>query len=261
MPKISVITVNYNNAEGLKSTIKSVLSQSLTEFEFIVVDGDSSDGSRAIIDEYKDHISQWLIKADSGVYQAMNRGIEMATGTYVLFLNSGDTFRDSQILWEANKKIVGNVEIYFGNLMFTHCGKEMLQEYPKELHFHYFLERSLPHPGSFIKKELFDKYFYYSEDYSIVSDWEFFIYAICKAEASYKHLEMVISNFDLQGMSNDPKNKAKITEEREKVLEKYFPSEYKELKERQSKKIQGERKLSAKVIRTLKRLFRSKVTN
>lgn len=257
MPKISIITVNYNNAEGLASTVKSVLSQSLTDFEYIVVDGDSNDGSKTVIDKNEDHISQWISKVDSGVYQAMNRGIEMATGDYVLFLNSGDTFRNSTILLEADKKISGDAEIYFGNLMFTHSGKEMLREYPKELHFDYFLERSLPHPGSFIRRGLFDKYFYYSEDYRIASDWEFFVYVICKAKVSYEHLDMIISNFDLQGMSNDPKNKAKITEERENILGKHFPLEHKALKERQLKKRQDDNKLSAKVKRNLNRFFKS----
>lgn len=256
MPKISIITINYNNAEGLAATIKSVLSQTLVNFEYIVVDGDSNDGSKEVIEENKSSISHWLSKPDSGVYQAMNRGIELATGDYVLFLNSGDTFRDPQVLWKANEKIKGDIEIYYGDLMFIHKGKELLREYPKKLEFDYFLERSLPHPGSFIKRALFDTYFYYSEEYRIASDWEFFIYVICKAEVSYKHLEMVMSNFDLHGMSNEPKNKLRISEEREKILEKHFPLEYKAIKERQRKKRQAENKLSVKVKRTLKRLFK-----
>jgi glycosyltransferase involved in cell wall biosynthesis len=261
MPKFSIITVNYNNAEGLKQTIDSVLNQSLTEFEFIVVDGNSTDGSLDVIEKHSERITQWISKTDTGVYQAMNRGIGLAKGDYLLFLNSGDTFRNTNILEEANEKINSECDIYYGNLMFTHSGKEMLQEYPDELYFDYFLERSLPHPGSFIKRALFDRYFYYSEEYRIVSDWEFFIYVICKAKVSYKHLGIVMSNFDLQGMSNNPKNKAKINEERELILEKHFPEEFQKFKDEQFKIARKNKKFSAKLIRTLGKFFKTKTVN
>lgn len=228
MPKISIVTVNFNNADGLQQTISSVAAQSLLNFEYVVVDGGSSDASVALIETKKDVISHWISKADTGVYQAMNRGIRMATGDYVLFLNSGDTFCSETVLQDVSEKITNDKDIYYGNLIFKVEQKAYEQEYPEEFDFGYFLDRSLPHPGSFIKKELFDRIFYYSEEYRIVSDWEFFLCAILKEKVTYQHLNMLISNFDLRGMSNDPKNKGKIEQERLSVFRKHFPDMYEE---------------------------------
>ncbi len=255
MPKISIITVNYNDAKGLEKTISSVVDQSLRDMEYIVVDGKSTDGSVDIIEGREQHITQWISQSDSGVYQAMNRGISLATGTYVLFLNSGDTFYDSEVLSKVSEKLDGNKDIYYGNLMFVGKDRQMLTEYPKKLTFNHFVERSLPHPGTFIKRDLFDRYFFYSEDYKIVSDWEFFIFVICKAEVAYEHLEMVISKFDLQGMSNDPKNKALIKEERTRVFQAHFPEQYNEYERREKLKVKKANHLHNKVLRKFKIFF------
>ncbi|MBT8256011.1 MAG: glycosyltransferase [Bacteroidia bacterium] len=226
MPIISVITVNYNNASGLENTLQSVAAQSLEDFEYVVVDGNSSDHSKEVLSVYSKDITRWISEPDTGVYQAMNKGIRLANGKYVLFLNSGDTFVGPDVLKKVQQRLAGGKDIYYGDLKFIWKRKEQQRSYPKNLSFEFFLERSLPHPGSFIKKELFDQLFYYSEDLSIVSDWEFFICAICKEKVSYEHLEMVISNFDLQGMSNDPENKEKIQLERLEVIKKHFPARY-----------------------------------
>ncbi|MEL6812985.1 MAG: glycosyltransferase family 2 protein [Bacteroidota bacterium] len=272
MPKISIITVNYNNAEGLEQTIASVISQDLQDFEYLVVDGKSTDGSLEVIERQASFIDTWISEADTGVYQAMNKGIRMATGEYLLFLNSGDVLYDSQVLRAVQEKIDGGKDLYYGNLIFTSQGKEMLREYPEDLRFSYFLERSLPHPGSFIKKDLFERIFYYSEVFKIVSDWEFFICAICKEGMSYEHLNMLISRFDLEGMSNDPKNKAQIEEERRLVIQKHFPAMYEDamalLKQQkllnrkdvqmQLKHSKTGRRISMKIAKLLLKLFPEK---
>jgi glycosyltransferase involved in cell wall biosynthesis len=228
MPKISVVTVNYNNAGGLDRTMMSVFAQHSNDLEYIVIDGDSKDGSKQLLNENQSGITHWLSEPDTGVYHAMNKGIGLATGDYVLFLNSGDIFVNDDVLREVAPLLTGGRDIYYGNLIFSHKGKDVLREYPERFNFEYFLERSLPHPGSFIKRELFERIFTYSENYRIVSDWEFFICAILKEKVSYEHLNKVISVFELDGMSNDPANKASIEEEREQVIRKHFPEEYEE---------------------------------
>jgi glycosyltransferase involved in cell wall biosynthesis len=258
MPKISIITVNYNNADGLQRTMSSVAGQSLTNFEYIVIDGNSNDGSINILKDNSSLLSNWVSESDTGVYQAMNKGIKMATGDYLLFLNSGDTFRTTTTLEEVHNKMSHSLDIYYGDLMFTANNKEFLQEYPKELSFDYFLERSLPHPGSFIKKELFERIFYYTESFKIAADWEFFVCAICKEGVSYQHLELVISNFDLLGMSNEPKNKVLIEEERLIALQKHFPSVYEDALaqfEQQKKVTSPNTKVGKRIgMKTLKKL-------
>lgn len=90
--KVSVITVNYNNLKGLERTISSVLLQSFSDFEYIIVDGGSSDGSKEYIESKQEYINQWVSEKDHGVYNAMNKAIRMAQGEYCIFMNSGDHF-------------------------------------------------------------------------------------------------------------------------------------------------------------------------
>ena len=228
MPKFSIITVNYNDVSGLQKTVESVVTQTHTNFEYIVIDGASQDGSAAYIEKNQHFFAHWISEKDKGVYEAMNKGLRWAKGEYVLFLNSGDFFINESVLEKVARKVDDSKAIYYGNLVFRSAKKEFIRTYPKQLEFSYFLKRSLPHPGTFIRRTLFDALFYYSEDYKIISDWEFFIYAICKANVSYQHLEETISVFNLQGMSNNPKNKALIEAEKAKVYQRYFQKEYRE---------------------------------
>ena len=96
--KYSVITINYNNREGLKHTIDSVVCQTYTDFEFIIIDGGSTDGSVEIIREYEEHITYWVSEKDHGIYHAMNKGVAQAHGDYCIFMNSGDCFHSSYVL-------------------------------------------------------------------------------------------------------------------------------------------------------------------
>ncbi|MEM7086973.1 MAG: glycosyltransferase family 2 protein [Bacteroidota bacterium] len=242
MLKITVITVNYNNGAGLRQTIESVLEQNYDGLEYIVVDGASTDDSVEIIKQYQSQLSLWISEPDTGVYQAMNKGIRKANGDYLLFLNSGDTLYNAEVLKWVGEKIQGNKDIYYGNLMFHSNNDSFVRNYPKQLRFSYFLKRSLPHPGSFIKRTLFERLFYYSEDYRIVSDWEFFLFAVFKTGISYEHLDAVISKFDLDGMSNDPKNNKLIKKERAIVLQKHFPGFYQDYQEMTKQRIREERK-------------------
>ncbi|WP_339624533.1 glycosyltransferase family 2 protein [uncultured Winogradskyella sp.] len=218
----SIITVNYNNASGLKRTIQSVINQTLSDIEYIVIDGASNDDSLAVIEKYNEDISYWVSESDNGIYHAMNKGIKVSKGQYLLFLNSGDILKSKYILESIQKKIKDNYDIYYGDLVFKSDLNTCIKKYPDELDFSFFLKESLPHPATFIKRTLFETLFYYSENFKIVSDWEFFIYAVCKENVKYKYLGEIISVFELDGISNDPANKKLITEEREQVLQKYF---------------------------------------
>ena len=113
--KISIITVNYNDKDGLEKTIKSVLNQENTVFEYLVIDGNSADGSKDVIEKYKDKIDYWVSEPDSGIYNAMNKGILAATGDYLLFLNSGDWLYENDSIANVDKLILESKDIYFGN--------------------------------------------------------------------------------------------------------------------------------------------------
>jgi glycosyltransferase involved in cell wall biosynthesis len=224
MTKISIITINYNDLKGLQKTFNSVVNQSNKDFEYIVIDGGSSDGGKEFLEQNSDQLKYWISEKDSGVYNAMNKGIKAATGEYLLFLNSGDFLVDDTIIDRVLQSIDGNVGIYYGNLYCSQNSKRFsLWTPPDILSFSYFLNYSLPHPASFIKKELFNKCFYYSENYKIVSDWEFFIFCICKLNVSYKHIDLIVSDFDFEGMSSIKENENKILLEKKTVFTKHFP--------------------------------------
>lgn len=223
MSKITIITVNFNNLEGLKKTAESVLSQTYKDFEFIIVDGGSRDGSKEYIEEISDNVTLWVSEPDSGIYNAMNKGIKMAKGDYICFLNSGDIFFEGDTLAQAAEKIDGNIGIYYGDVFFDHARKKRLIPAPKKLAFPFLIANSINHQSTFIKRNLFDEVFYYNEDLKIIADWEFIIYAVCKKEISTQHLGMVVSIYDASGVSSIKENQKAILADRQSVVNKHFP--------------------------------------
>lgn len=212
--KVSIITINYNNAKGLKKTLDSIVSQNQADFEYIVIDGDSTDGSQNIIEEYSKQISYWISEPDSGIYNAMNKGIRQATGEYVLFINSGDVIRTETNLSSIISQITGEDIIFFDLEVCDISNNRYVKIYPDSLDFKYFAEDSLPHMASFIKKDLLAKYGYYSEKIKISSDWAFFMDAVCLLNCTYKHIHEYFSTFYLDGLSSDERNRQILTGER-----------------------------------------------
>ena len=242
MAKISIITINFNDKLGLDKTIKSVLNQTFTDFEFLVIDGGSTDGSTAVIEQNTSKINYWISEKDSGVYNAQNKGIKAATGDFVIFMNSGDTFVDNQVLSNVAGDLTNEFDIYYGdNFKVKADGSKRLKTYPEKLSFSFFYGSCINHQSTFIRRNLFDKFFYYSEDLKIVSDWEFFIYAICKENIPYKYLAKTIANYDFTGISSLDKYKSKVNEERLSVMQKYFPAfvnDYVQVSQLNSKRVQ-----------------------
>lgn len=223
MQLLSIITVNYNNESGLKDTIESVKKQNIDNIEHIIIDGASTDNSLSILEEYSSHIT-YKSEPDKGIYQAMNKGVKLARGEFVLFLNSGDILYSDEVISKTLLSLKPDYDLYYGDLIFKSNTHTSLRQYPEQLNFSFFLKESLPHPATFIKKSLFNRIFYYTETFKIVSDWEFFIYAVCKENVRYKYLEETISVFGLDGISNNPENKKLIASERKEVLQKHFPA-------------------------------------
>jgi glycosyltransferase involved in cell wall biosynthesis len=225
MKKISIITINYNDKEGLEKTILSVLNQTYQDFEFIIIDGGSTDGSRNLIEKYSNKISYWVSEPDKGVYNAMNKGIRASTGDFVIFMNGGDYFNTDSVLEEIIPLLNDNFDIYYGdNYNSRHEKHKIILKYPEKLDFSFFYSKTISHQSTFIRKKLFDEHFYYNEDYKISSDWDFFIYTICYKNVPYKYLDKIIAVFDCNGISYNPKFVGIIQEERSKTLQKYFPA-------------------------------------
>lgn len=224
MAKLSIITINFNDLDGLRKTFESVAGQTARDFEYIVIDGGSTDGSKEFLQQHSDRITHWISEKDSGVYNAMNKGIRAANGEYLLFLNSGDFLIGPDVIGEVSKLIDHEAAIYYGNLYFSLNGvKTQLWTPPDVLSFSYFQTHSLPHPASFIKRQLFFDHFMYSEDFKIVSDWEFFLVCICKFNVPYKHLDIAVADFDNVGISSVKDSSSRIAAEKRLVIEKHFP--------------------------------------
>ena len=219
--KLSIITINFNNLIGLKKTMESVLHQSWKDFEYIVIDGGSTDGSTAYIQSKSEHINYWVSEPDNGIYNAMNKGILKATGDYLLFLNSGDYLISDKVI-ENNFELIKIQDIIYFDLMIIDDNVELLKKYPDQLSFSYFIKDTLPHPATFIKASLFSKLGMYDESLKIVSDWKFFVESICKFNCSYRRINETLSTFCCDGLSSDPQNKDLIFEEEQKVLKSSF---------------------------------------
>jgi glycosyltransferase involved in cell wall biosynthesis len=220
--KLSIITINFNNLEGLKRTIESVINQTWQEFEYIVIDGGSTDGSAAHLESQRENIDYWVSEPDKGIYNAMNKGIARATGEYLLFLNSGDELYDVGVLEKNNSTIHTEDFVYF-DIFLVFVNETKIHQYSESLNFEGFMTGSLGHPTTFIKKDLFTKIGLYDESLKIVSDWKFFMIAILKYGSSSRKINRVLAKFYMDGISFN--NEAEVQLERKKVLEEYF-SEY-----------------------------------
>ena len=225
MTKVSIITVNKNNCTGLIKTIESVFEQSLFDYEYIIIDGGSADGSRELLSTYKEHITYALSEKDNGIYDAMNKGIDLATGEYLQFLNSGDYLYEKETISKIVSELSGE-DIIYGNMKIS--DKEGITDglMPDEITVEQMVRDTLWHPVSFIKKELFLNFGKYDTSYKIIADYDFFFKAIIKEKCTTKHVDQFISVFDLTGLSSDIKNVSLIKTEREKVQEKYLSADY-----------------------------------
>jgi glycosyltransferase involved in cell wall biosynthesis len=236
--EVSIITVNKNDCRGLNKTIESVVNQNYSDFEYIIIDGASTDGSVELIKRHENRLGYWVSEEDSGIYSAMNKGIRQSSGTYCFFINSGDYLFDENVLESIIMKL-NDKDIVYGNIIVYDATQKHYITYPDEVTFRDLYSKSIPHSGgSFIKRELLIKNGFYNENYKIVSDWEFFIKAIVFGNASTLHLDSFISYFNLQGISSQ--NLELMHAERRRVLESIIPgkilTDYDKIAENESNK-------------------------
>lgn len=199
--KISIITINYNNAIGLEKTILSILNQNYSNFEYIIIDGNSSDGSKDIILKYKEKITYWISEPDNGIYNAMNKGINVAKGEYLLFMNSGDILvNDKNILTICEEKLCQDIIAFdcFLEKDNTIVGRRTHIENPT---FFYVFRNGFKHQSTFIKRSLFEKLGLYNENYKIASDYEFWIRCFLNPLTIAKSYPIPIAIFQLNGIS------------------------------------------------------------
>lgn len=217
--KISVITVCYNAVDTLEKTIQSVLEQTYHNIEYIIIDGGSTDGTVEIIHRYVDYLAYWVSEPDRGIYDAMNKGIERATGEWVNFMNAGDYFYNYDVISNVFK-VLQKADVMTGISFMDYPKKKRLWFPPQELSFLNLYNGTLSHQASFIRSSLLKK-IGYDEKYKIVSDWKFYLQVLILSDASYIPLNLIVSRHDNAGVSSNIEEREK---ERENILNNLFPA-------------------------------------
>ena len=226
--KFSIITINRNNAAGLEKTLQSVAAQTFREFEYIVIDGASSDGSVEVIWKYESRFAhlKWVSEPDSGIYNAMNKGLRMASGEYIQILNSGDSLAADDVTEKMLDELekAGNPSIFYGNMVKCFPDGRRLTDKcfaGQEITLLGMFTGTLNHSPAYIRRDLFEKYGYYDENLRIVSDWKWYLQAIILGGEKSKYVDLDVTLFDMTGISETNKDLDKS--ERKMVLEQVFP--------------------------------------
>lgn len=225
-PFLSIITINYNNAEGLRKTLESVKNQTSKNYEHIIIDGGSNDKSVDVIKDfladkqYAENIAHWCSEKDNGIYDAMNKGIAYANGKYCLFLNSGDYLADNDVINRFSSYNLTEELIYTNAICFN-SEKEWIVSYPYPITLaHFYYGKTLNHQNALIKTSI-QKEHLYSLDFKILSDREFFMHCIQK-DASQRFINTdIISKYENEtGLSTIYIDK--IKEEKKQLDNIYF---------------------------------------
>jgi glycosyltransferase involved in cell wall biosynthesis len=224
--KISIITINLNNSVGLVKTISSVLKQSYSDYEYLIIDGASNDGSINVIKDFEDQLTYWISEPDTGIYNALNKGISIAKGEYIQFLNSGDIFFNENILEQIFSKNPENEIIYTDGYNLNLNMKLKKCQILDPLNIIYLIEHGLFHAGTFTKREVFSKIGLFNESNRIISDTEFFVKAFL-ADVKFQKIDLASVVIDPYGISQN--NFALLKEERDKMIIRIFGRDYFEL--------------------------------
>ena len=195
-PLISIITVSYNASATIEATIKSVLSQTFKNFEYIIVDGDSTDGTKELIKEYASHLSYWISEPDKGIYDAMNKAVGYAKGQFVYFIGADDIFIDSGVLEKVQLYLIDKTKIYYGNVFF----KKRQNIYDGKFNAIKLVTRNISHQSIFYPRSVFDV-FHFNTRYNIFADYDLNLKLYNTKQYDFCYINVLISLFNDQGSS------------------------------------------------------------
>ncbi|KAA9332269.1 glycosyltransferase [Hymenobacter busanensis] len=202
--KISVITINYNRSAELETTIQSVVSQASRDFEYIIIDGHSTDGSVETIKSCESNIDFWISEQDNGIYDAMNKGIAKAQGEYLVFLNSGDRFANAEVLGILHKATQDqpSIDVFYGDMLVERPGVagQSYYSHPNKLSLFFFQEDTVNHQAAMVKASLFREFGRYPEQYQLAADFWLFLRAFV-AEKQFYHIPKALVVYDFAGVS------------------------------------------------------------
>lgn len=220
--KITIITICYNDKSGFRKTSETVIRQTYKDYEWIIIDGGSTDGTVDEILKVKQYVAFWLSEPDKGIYNAMNKGVMHANGEYVLFLNSGDCFSSPKSLERvATKEWTADI---VGCDMFVDTGERFFgyNQAPRIVPYQRLILGGLPHQSTFARTSML-KDTPFREDLKIASDWVFWCQKLLKEHKTYQSINIPITVFDMNGISN--KKEELASRERRDNLLNYFSPE------------------------------------
>lgn len=223
-PKISVVTVCLNTADLIKKTIVSVLDQSYKGIEYIIIDGSSKDGTKDIVQSFGLKINKFISEPDTGIYNAMNKGIQAASGDLIIFLNAGDYYFSFDALSDATDKInIDKADIFFGRFIWHDpvLGTDVLSNHQATIYDWDLKNSNFPHPATFYKRSVFKEVGLFDENYKILGDYEWNARALVRHRIAFQYIEIITAHFISDGISND-KNQALRIKEYDSIIEEYF---------------------------------------
>jgi glycosyltransferase involved in cell wall biosynthesis len=204
--KISIITVCYNSQSTIESTIQSVLNQTYLNIEYIIIDGGSEDGTKDIINKYLDKIAKYVSESDKGIYDAMNKGISLATGEIIGFLNSDDIFFDNDIVLKIASlftefKLLDSV---FGDIIFFNEKNKLIRKFSsKNWNVSKFAWGFMPpHPSFFCKLNVYKRFGLFKTDYKIAGDFEILVRFLLLHKINYRYVSLITTKMRMGGISN-----------------------------------------------------------
>lgn len=215
--KLSIITINYNNKAGLQKTIDSVIAQTWRDFEWIIIDGGSTDGSKELIEQYQQHFAFWCSEPDKGVYNAMNKGIDKARGEYLNFMNSGDIFYSKDTLEEVFARNTLNADMVYGDWVRIEKENVVLMKAPNEVSLDFFYIDNICHQAMFLKSSTMKKKGY-DETFQIYADWARWM-EMALDGLVFQYVPVTICCFDAtEGLSNKITSNLDMEKERMRTM-------------------------------------------
>ncbi len=206
--KISIITVVYNNERTIKEAIISVLKQTYSDIEYVVIDGNSIDKTVQIINEYSDQLGYFISEKDKGIYDAMNKGIKASTGDVIGILNSDDLYRDTSVIETVMNEFIENptLDIVYGDLVYVKNNNvdKVVRYWKSNPYYKCFFETGNvpPHPSLFVKREVYEQVGYFDLNYELAADYEFMLRMFKKFDFKSKYINKVIVKMRLGGATN-----------------------------------------------------------
>ncbi len=222
--RLAIVTICFNDKEGLARTFASVFAQDMRDLQYVVIDGGSIDGSVQLIEAHADRIDKWTSEPDRGIYHAQNKGWYTADATFVLFLNAGDVLDAPDVIARTMPYLTDDVDIAYGDVRLSGGARAgEVKMHPERMTGGYLMKEVVAHASQFIRRSLLERHEGYDEQYRIAADYAFFAKAFWVQHARMRKVPFVVSRFDMGGLSSDPTQEQAVADERVSIQRRYAP--------------------------------------